>query len=80
MPSGDIAKRHADELKTIFTDDPRFEFIKLISYGSNGSVSQVRFNDQSCPYFVVKRAFRENESLSRERQILEVYNFETKIH
>ncbi|KAI1761583.1 kinase-like protein [Hypoxylon sp. FL1150] len=70
------AQEQAAELKTYFTDNPRFRFIKLIGNGMNGATFHMRLNDPKVPNitdFIVKRAFEEDnaiEQLGEEKNFL----------
>ncbi|KAI0883583.1 kinase-like protein [Annulohypoxylon maeteangense] len=57
---GNHVQRNCQVLKECFSNNPRFEYKRLIAYGNYGSAHQVRYTDASQPdlkEFLVKRAF-----------------------
>lgn len=76
----DQANQHAAELKTIFENKEKFEFVSLVANGMNGSTCRFRYKkDPTLPDvkdFIIKRAFQNEAAIDElldEKEILEVY-------
>ena len=72
------AQKQSKELEKVFKDNPRFEFVRLISHGAFGGASLVRLNDTKLPnikQFLVKHAFDmafAKDQLNIEKDMLKV--------
>ncbi|XXH02714.1 hypothetical protein Hte_009099 [Hypoxylon texense] len=70
-------EEQAEELRTVFTNGPRFQFIKTIGHGQLGTAFHVQLNDPALPHirdFIVKRAFDDDnavDDLRNEKRILD---------